>query len=367
MSKPVLNVHILHSPKLLALRESMCKALLQKLGERFDVKSAFVTQHEPDDINVAEMKGLFDLTAPADAPDPVYKTLVQSLHIRQVSNVLKHSQVLKDIAAATDDGAYHLVVEDDVLYNPDIAEQVERTISLSKSESAEVVMLGLPTLSDANRDTKQAKLDDVSSTFRVLPCCESYLITPKTAQAMVAVFNPCRFPGHVQLSYVFARANIKAKAIVPNLFVDGSKVGVYISSLNPNNKLFLNDDYNKILAIVRRATIADVDIKEAAAIFDVSRFNGHPDMAYLMAVLEAKAGHYEKAIDMMGKIFEVYKQNSALMGSESEFLRTYISLHKHVADSDVPVLEVQRDTKDVVAAPSTNEVTIGADQACAQQ
>lgn len=344
-AKPLLRLYVLHSPKLLSVRESMCRALEHRLADRFDVRATYITQHEPDDISHEQLKEHFDLTPPTDAPDPVFSTLVRSLHIRHVSNLLKHLAALRAVASFcgddTEGTAHQLVIEDDAVYNQDVADRLVDTLGLVTDAAASMVMLGLPVLVSADEgkssSTHELRLEDVSNTFRVLPVCESYLVTPNTAKAIADAFLPCRFANNVQLTYAAAKAGAKIHAVVPNVFVDGSKVGVYISSLTANNRLFMNDDYNSLLAIVRRESFSDADMAEALKIYDQSRFKSHPDMSLLIAAMESKAGRHAKAIQLMSKLFDVYRNNGALLGADSDFLRSYIAMHRFVADQpDMP-------------------------------
>lgn len=336
-AKPRLEAYVLHTPKLLDLRKTMCAALEQRLAERFDSSVRYVEEHGPDDVTPEQLHDLFLLKLPEQLPDPVYQGLLQNLHVRQASNLLKHHAALKAVAAAEDgDDAHRLVLEDDVVFNADVAERLGQALHLAAGRAdSGFVMLGLPVLVDASKEQGAAgagdtRLEDATATFRVLPCCDSYLVRPSAARKLLESFLPCRFPGNVQLSYALACAGIKPHTVIPNVFVDGTKVGVYISSLNANNRLFLNDDYNALLDILKRDACSEDDLQKAVDIFEATRFRGHPDMAYLIALLEAKAGRYQRAIDIMGQLFNVYRQNGALLGAESEFLRTYISLHRHV-------------------------------------
>lgn len=345
---PVLRVHVLHAATIKPIAEArapMLRTLEERLAERFDVNLNLVTDFDPSLIKPEELKDTFNLSLPDDTPDPeLYKTLVGNLHARQASNLLKHLAALRAIAdAPAGETGHQLVLEDDIVFNADVAERLERVLALATAARAGIVMLGLPSAAPAqdDKDKKEGdkpmpRLDDVAETFRVLPACDSYLVTPKAARELIKAFVPCRFIANVQLTYAASRAGLKLRSAVPNVFVDGTKVGVYVSALTPNNRLFLNEDYNKLMAILRREGFKDEDYAEATALYTESRYRGHPDMAVLIAALEAKAGRYPRALELMGQIFEVYRKNDTLLGAESEFLRSYIALHRFVADMPAP-------------------------------
>ena len=192
----------------------------------------------------------------------------------------------------------------------------------------DVLFIGMP----ATEDYKdKSKLQKVFDKFNILPCIDSYVITPKCAKKLHDSLLPFYFPTNGQYTYCMKKLGLNVMFTVPNLFADGSKVGVYTSMLNTNNKLFLNNNYNSLLSIARSEKITQESYEEAQSILEKAKgIATHPDMAYITSVIEFKMGNIQKAYEMMKNIYNLYKANGSIMNHESEFLRMYIDIHKHV-------------------------------------
>lgn len=336
MATPHLNLYVIHS-KSLTFRKDNIDNLVKKLEGTFTVRVEFVTAHEPGEIDRDTLLSAVASTAPTDLPDnSPLKGLTQTLHIRQVSNLMKHVAALDMVATKGVESETHMIIEDDVAYPENVATQLADVLKDARTAGdCDMLFTGLPA-TKAWEQGKPMERVSVFDQFTVLPCVDSYVVTPVVAARLGAIMRPFYYPTHLQLTYCLTAktdANIRVKYSIPNVFADGSKLGTFTSMLNTNNKLFLNSDYNDLLAIARLLEITDAKYAEAQAILERARgIKDHPDMAYLVAVIEMKRGEHQKAHTMMRAIYEVYKSNGAILNHESEFLRVFIDSHKHVQE-----------------------------------
>ena len=321
-----LNVYVIHSDSL-TFRKGNIDRLLEKLEKQFQVNATFITQHEPAEINRDTLLGTVAVTTPPDLPEnSPLKGHMNTLHIRQVSNLMKHTAALEMIANASPTET-HLILEDDVAYPENVATQLSK---LLESSSYSIMFLGLPATKEWQAH-EQMKQPFVFENFTILPCIDSYVITPEIADKLVKTMRPFYYPTHFQLTYCLSKLGVDTKFSIPNVFADGSKLGIFTSLLNTNNKLVLNSDYNDVLSIARLPEISQAKYAEAYAILErASGIKDHPDMAYLVSVIELKHGNHKKAHEMMSVIYQVYKSNGAILNHESEFLRVFIDTHKYI-------------------------------------
>lgn len=338
MDAPHLNLYVIHS-KSLTFRKDNIDRLVAKLEGAFTVRVELVTAHEPADIDRDTLMNVVASSAPADVPDgSPLKGLAQTLHIRQVSNLMKHAAALDIIAGKAEaSGEAHLIIEDDVAYPENVAAQLAAVLKDARlADDCDVLFTGLPATKAWEQGQPMERIT-VFDQFAVLPCVDSYVVTPAAAARLAAALRPFYYPTHLQLTYCLNAkgcADIRARYSVPNVFADGSKLGTFTSMLNTNNKLFLNSEYNDMLAIARNPQVTDAMYGEAQAILERARgIKDHPDMAYLAAVIELKRGDHQKAHAMMRAIYEVYKSNGVILNHESEFLRVFIDSHKHVQEN----------------------------------
>jgi GR25 family glycosyltransferase involved in LPS biosynthesis len=330
-----LNLYILHA-EFLAVRKPMIETLVKKINETrssTQVNVKYVTEHDPQNIQLDKIRQLIDLSKPSGGQTnaDIFDALVKNIHIKQLSNVLKHYEALK-LASETTDDSISLVLEDDVVFGEDVAEKLYQVIDdiEKKRDEWDAVFLGLPQPMDAKTE---AKMRPVSEVFRIMPCVESYLVHNKGAKKLLEAFLPIRYMANVHYSYIINKVkDVKVLMTVSNVFVDGTKLGVYLSTLDSNNKLFLNGDYNKLQQIVNKDKLNTQDISDAREILDKMRFKNHPDNITLNAILEMKTQNYVKAKEMFENAYEMYNNNECILNNESEFLLHYTRIFKYTQE-----------------------------------
>lgn len=141
---------------------------------------------------------------------------------------------------------------------------------------------------------------------------------------------PIKFSTNIQFSYIVdtKRDTIKSASTWPDYLIDGSKYGVYLSVLETNNKLILNNTYN---ALFRKILVEpEIDSAGVDKLFDEMQFKNNPDVNYLKGLYEYKKKDYKKAKEIFDDVYKVYDTNQNMLNNESEFLYNYINVHRHL-------------------------------------
>lgn len=318
--------YVIHSP-VLEYRKNSVETFLSSIKKAFEIQVMYITNNEPNEIDKSNLSKMINLEPPNDLKeDSHFRNVLQNINIRQLSNLLKHKEALKIISEQVEDG-FHIVIEDDIVVSKNICDELKNVFDNIKD--FEILFLGLP-MTDQQSSSNEHK-QSVFDHFNILPCIDSYAIKPNIAKKLYDVILPFYYPTHVQLSYCLEKSKIKAEFVEPNIFADGSKIGMYTSMLNTNNKLFLNKEYNSLLKIAKENTINEDMYKLVDEIKDASKgITNHPDMAYLFSIIELKKGNIENAYQMMKEIYKNYVGNGCLLNNESEFLRIFIDMHKYI-------------------------------------
>jgi len=337
--KMEIHGYVIHSPAL-TVREPNVKKL-QELG--FD-RVNLVTSNEPADITADIVKTLVNVQ-PLPEMQPLFQALLRPLHVNQLSNALKHLTALRMIVESSrgvesstrgvesstrgqDSDSWHVVVEDDVLSGNEAMETLRATLKEAPSD-ADMVFLGLPTTKSGSPE--QRVFEEVPAIFKLLPCCDSYAVKATLAAKLLDAFLPIKYPTQVQLSFLIESMNLKAYACSPNVFVDGTKIGAFISSIEQNNMLIWNPQYNE----VRRAVVrsdgepTQEDLEKAQAILDEAHFKEHPDFKYLSSLVLLKAGKIKEARAAFDATFEAYVNEKCVMGPDCQFMKDYVQIFKH--------------------------------------
>jgi hypothetical protein len=264
------------------------------------------------DVKLEKLEGRLD----------AFNKYTRTLDARNVSNALKHLAAMSGVvnASAKANDAFHIVLEDDVLLSSTWAKALAACLR-SLPADYDLVSLGIP-------GSKEG-FQHACELYEVLPCCDSYVVSPKAAEKLMRAFKPVRFATNVQLGYLAKAFDLTVYLHNPNVFLDGSKYGAFVSTLTPTNHLVLNRAYveaRKALNEVAPDVALDADLDLKKSIFDNPHAE-HPDFKHLQALYEWKTGGAAAAEPVFKAALDAYDAGGALVNSESQFLRDYIKLH----------------------------------------
>lgn len=253
----------------------------------------------------------------------VFGPLLQDMKVRQLSNALKHAAAIQYIASQDHPSdSWHLVLEDDAMIID--AAAIIAACSAAPSD-ADLLFLGFPsaTSPSADRVVRYHPFQGVT----LIPSCEAYAVRMQTARFMSTSILPIRFRTDIHLSWLIATTAIKTYITSPNLSIDGSKVGTFVSTIESNNTLCFNPDYQALSEMAARDDSSGVE--EFIAKYKGMAFADHPDSKVLLALRLAKAGRVEDAITNFASALEAYTSEGAVVGNDSSFMKVYMDLYKY--------------------------------------
>ena len=256
----------------------------------------------------------------------VYNQFIKNLHLFQLSNVLKHYKVLEYIANSKPD-EINMVLEDDIVYEEKLSYLLDKVFA-SLPIDYELVFLGLPTNKQIE-NRNEIKYQATQEVFRILPYTDSYIISQKTAKKLYDGYLPIKFIGNIQLSYLIESLNIKTVLTQPNIFIDGSKIGAFLSVLTPNNLLLFNQEYMAIRnQLQKQEDLTDEEVTKINELIQKSPVHNHPDFMYVKAQFLTKQKKYKEAEEVYEKALAIYTANNCIVNHESLFLKEYNRLYK---------------------------------------
>lgn len=356
--------YVLHSKAVCSARLPMCeklKAALTQGSEHFEARVEYITDSDPDDLvrRPGGIAGLVEISQEAlkEYPD-IASAAPKSMHVNHLSCTLKHVAALERVVAnAKQHGGFHVILEDDCLFGeePELKAKLS-TLLWNLPTNYDMVFLGLPSpqgvealekdgdrivaVSGGHGEQKYQSLSKQQpqpqhGIMPLLPCCDSYVVNPTAAARLLPLCKPIRLPANLQMTWMIRKASLRTYATIPNLFVDGSKIGVYVSQLEANNRLLWNDQFLKLEALANTADqlAADPDrLKAAQEFVDKLQFKGHPDMLRLIARLQMRIGNCKEARIIFDQIFKILAAENCVLNSTSTFLRDYMNLHGQLQD-----------------------------------
>ena len=323
---PKLNLYVINS-KAAAGRLQHITQIKELLKGAFvdGIDLILVSDHEADGINQETIQTNTDFSQlPADAPSAqAFNSLIVPIHVRHVSNFLNHRAALRRIAEKGSTAELHVVIEDDVVFGDRVGEALgEALAAFTAAPGKNLLFLGMPS---AQGEGDAGPIGDFKRYYNVTPVCDSYAVTPTGAAALAAAMAKMKFSTNIQLSYaVHAIQEIDAGFSRPNVFIDGSKLGVFVSSIEVNNSLVLSAEHQQL-----KAFLEGDDAQGARAFHEGMRFKNHVDNVRILADIEHKAGNHDRSKALYEECFKTLSTNGcSVLNNQSQFLRNYISACK---------------------------------------
>lgn len=295
-----------------AVRSKKLEGVLAAIAKDNDVVTKSIVEHEAESISPEMIKDNVQLER---INNPLYDSQLKSLTTKNISNSLKHLEALKLIATNTREGAYPIVLEDDPLLSDTFDDDFDGIFKNLVSKSWDVVMLGIP--------ASQPGFEPMSSSFKILPVCNAYMIKPPAASKLSNSFLPIRYPTNIHLSFTMDAFGIVPLVYKPQLFIDGSKYGIFVSTLTPNNELSFNADYVKA-----KRLIGESKHQEAIDVITSTPLSSHPDFLHLKALCEMEVSGIDDAEKTFDEAMKVYESNGATLNNGSTFLKDYINIYR---------------------------------------
>lgn len=321
-----LHIYIIHA-KALKEREVSISNIVTKLKSH-TYKNAIIgdvyimASNDPDVIPIDFIQKSIDYTIINDSELAVFNQFIKNIHVNQLSNTLKHADALNKIAQNQNDDL-HLVIEDDTLFGEDVCETLD-TI-LGNLTDQPITFLGLPSNEKADNP-----IAIIPSNFTVVPVVDSYLIKYDTAKLLCDNFFPIKFTAVFQINYILKKLGIKIYQSNKNVFVNGSKYGMFVSSLNPNNALVFNKDYVTVLEILNKETNTHEDALKVNKLARESPIAMSPDFMYLIARYSIKEKKYKDAEKLLSEAYNLILSNNGIVNHESSILKDFIRIFKHL-------------------------------------
>jgi tetratricopeptide (TPR) repeat protein len=315
--------------------------MLKTLCDNLKISTKFHTLAQPITSEIHENIKAYESRVKLDGItiEPFSK-LVHPLTLHEISNFERHRLAFLTISEGSSD-EYHFVIEDDIHILP-IMEQnwIEMFEYLLKTRPSEhsFVLLSL-----ANELQSKSKLNLVSyhelpNKQPIIPSKEGYFITPSTAQTLAEFTKTISFNMRHTLSYWLY--NEKPSIYYPSkrLSFDGSKLGIFPSTVHPNNILIFNQEYMELLKMLSEDP---KDIGKIHRTYKTIERLQSADAMHLYAVLLYQCKQYDEANTYFKKAIDTMVQQKGCINRQSELLHNAIEFYKHTQKEDLETYAIK--------------------------
>ncbi len=326
-----INIFIIHT-KYTPERKQIIRSLTE-LVKSYNFRNikiqgiTIVDEYDPNEINAPLITKIVSYDRIQEPHLEIYNQLLRNLHVNQLSNTLKHMTALEKASKAGDND-YNIILEDDVLSDDKMCLAIERLLTQLPTKF-DILFLGMPTVNEM-KVTTEYQFQNTKNIFRVLPLCDSYLISTKIARNIVANYAPIKFVNNIQLSFVLDKLGLTSQQCIPNIFIDGSKFGMFVSRISPNNPLIFNNDYTNFNQLLAKSTLQKDDHDKIKTLITSSQIKQNPDFIHLICRYHTLCNNYKEAQQCFEEAYNIFVSSGCVITNETVFLKDYIRLHKYL-------------------------------------
>jgi tetratricopeptide (TPR) repeat protein len=323
-----INIYIITSDHL-KLRFNNLNQQISKLKSIFDKKKINYTFHQinnPSSIdvekNLDKYKEKVNLSKD-DVEDSDFKNLITPVNTSQLSNFSKHLKAFELIKNS--DSNYNFIIEDDIIIIDDFIDNFCKCLDEIQTIDYDLIFTGISINQEGD-----FKLLNSHNYFKVLIAKSSYFISKDCAVKLLEFMNKIRFNFKINLSYFIwsNKDTIKSYVCNKNILFEGSKIGLYPTSINNNNFLYQNGEYVKLTQLISdKEYIDDETIKKAEEIYNNSGKN-NPDFQHTLGLAYFKNKDYKKAKEILIEAVKNIKKNDGFISQHSEILNNCINMHQ---------------------------------------
>jgi hypothetical protein len=255
---------------------------------------------------------------------PQFDKTIDILTIEQLSNLEKHRDAWRRIASLPPSDTF-MIIEDDAFVVPECDKHIQELFKMDPTTAYDICVMGL---SDANTSYPELTLLDLRGVGTLLPSKDSYLVNHATAKLFLEATETITFMPRIQISYiVHSHPEIKARYPSARMMLEGSKLGLYTSSLHPNNTLIYNQEYMELWEYMSKDV---VPVKEIRNIYKKIEHIRNPDIMHLYGVLLYKGKEVDEAVAVMKEAVDEMGKQHGVLTHRSDLLNNYINIHEFV-------------------------------------
>jgi GR25 family glycosyltransferase involved in LPS biosynthesis len=305
--------------------------ILKKLTDSLEFKTNIVTIKEPlkdyieENIEAYNKKVKYEKDNSPTA-DNQFNDAIQTLNVPQICNIEKHRSIYTNIK--TDDDI-HFVIEDDVLLGEDYIENIKELFNAIKNNSLGDWDILFTCVADVDKSAN-ISLKDSRQTFKMLLSKSSYFIKYDTAKKLYEYLDIYKYNLKTGISkFIWDNKNIKSYVLNKHTFIEGSKFGLFTSSVNNTNFLFQNSHFVELAKIVANDNITDSMLKDAENLYKNINKLDNPDILHTMGVLYFKRNDIENAKKYMTDACNKLKENNGYVSKSSDILNNAINIYQY--------------------------------------
>jgi GR25 family glycosyltransferase involved in LPS biosynthesis len=316
-------------------------SILKNLCAKNNIQAFINLISEPSsatvDKNISVFNSRVDYSTFSDNNE--YNEYITMLNSCQISNYEKHRELYK-IIKDKDDEELHLIIEDDMLisnsYISNIDEMIKDLTIKDNCDLWDILFLSLNTVNNGEN------FINFRTVYNKLITKSCYFVKPKICNKLYEESSTFKLQIKYFISkYIDDNKDLNVYFYNKNTLIEGTKIGIYPSSVNSVNYLYFNNEYIGLLKIYNKDVITDDDIVEACGLYKIVENINSSDIINIMGMIYNKHKNYKEAKKYFIKALDVHKKNYGYLQKNSNILNNCITIFQHDQDMLEECLKVK--------------------------
>lgn len=260
--------------------------------------------------------------------DEQFNNMIQNLNVCQISNIERHRELYNTIKTRTDN-ELHFIIEDDVLLGEDYLHNIKQLLQNlqgGKFQSWDILFTCIASI----ENDKDLGLVDSRLQYKFLLNKSSYFIKPHMASKLYDYLHEFKYTLKNTISkYIWDNKEVKSFVLNKHTFLEGSKMGIFPTSINNSNFLFQNVNYVNLAKLTNEEQISDKALQEALEYYKNLEKLNSPDAIHTLGVIYYKRKDYENAKKYMMEACVKLEEMQGFVSKSSEILNNAINLFQY--------------------------------------
>jgi tetratricopeptide (TPR) repeat protein len=316
-------------------------AILKNLCAKNNIKTFINLISEPSSVtidkNISTFNSRVDYSPFKDNNE--YNEYITMLNSCQISNYEKHRELYK-IIKDKDEEDLHMIIEDDMLisnsYINNINDMINDFANKDNCDLWDILFLSLNTVNNGENFV------NFRTVYNKLITKSCYFVKPKICNKLYEESSIFKLQIKYFISkYIEDNKDLNVYFYNKNTLIEGTKIGIYPSSVNSVNYLYFNNEYIGLLKIYNMDVITDDDIAEASRLYKIVENINSSDIINIMGMIYNKHKNYKEAKKYFIKALDVHKKNYGYLQKNSNILNNCITIFQHDQDMLEECLKVK--------------------------
>lgn len=322
----IINIIVIYTKSLSNRTQYINSTLtfLKNLCEKHKLKVNIINVDSPDNNEILSDIEKYNKRVNYDKIENCeYNNHIIPLNPNQISNIEKQRNALLKVK----EEEYNLIIEDDVIISKDYIDNIELLIkNINILDNIDILI----TSDFIYNENKNVELISFKEYNKILLSKSSYFINKKTADKLFEETEIFRYDYKILLTKILKEKNDQIDSRILNkcTFLEGSKVGIFGTSVRNKNFLSQNSQYIELAKLVNLNIIDNTIIENATNIYKTLENLENSEIDHIYGLLYYKSNDINKAKQYINKAVINMKKNNNYCSKSNEILNNAINIYK---------------------------------------